>query len=590
MSAGACKLCGDALVTSGLGRLCLPCGHTVHEQCAHQMRLQNSAAQCPNCGHECEELMGAEALYQKSEGHAVRKEFEEVVRLLAAALDLQPQHPDASAALGQCYALGTGVGVNLEKAVELLQVGVASGSKLATFKLGQMYSIGQGVEKDVQKALKLLTQALGAGFAPAATALGSMYLMGDGVTKDEKRAEMYFLQACAAGVPIDPDAATMMGITCLKKTGDVGLGLLLLEIGHKAENAAASFCLWEHYKNIDFSKAFEYLEAAHWASCATGGPMTFATWCLGSVYCSRDMAKGIQFMLVARDAGHPEAVEFVPQLIMDASPEDLDGMTILAKAVFAPEDGRSFTASQLKDRADKMWSDIQSGDLRQPPSNLVSYVNAQKSERIPRGMPQSFTVHIIQYSRHPKTLGQALLKGEELKACRDSLAARGYSCEQPSGAKIFVLPEQFEAVIAAIADQDLKPWHVIVSDEFEKLVVQAVKKLPSSEQVKEKHRKAVVSGPCNSCGAERPRFICKRCNLVRYCSRACQQQDWRVHKLSCTSSCYDMEGDLDSLVVVKRTFLEIKLKNSLRSTPASIDRTKSTTDTDPRKGMNPRKS
>eukprot|EP00931_Biecheleriopsis_adriatica_P102938 TRINITY_DN77843_c0_g1_i1.p1 TRINITY_DN77843_c0_g1~~TRINITY_DN77843_c0_g1_i1.p1 ORF type:complete len:593 (-),score=108.18 TRINITY_DN77843_c0_g1_i1:236-2014(-) len=588
-----CKLCGDALVTSGLGRLPLPCGHRVHEQCALQSRVRNSAAQCPNCDQECEDLMGADALCQKAEGHVICREFEEAARLLTVALDLQPHHPDASSALGQLFAEGRGVEANLEKAVELLRVGLASGSSLAALKLGGMYSSGVGVKKDTKKALKLLEQALAAGLIPAATFLAHMYLAGDGVPKDEERATAYLEQAVLAGIPIDPDAATLLGIYRLKRTNDVGFGLQLLEIGHQGENAAASFAFWDHYKRTHPRKAFAYLEAAHWAGHAAGQPILDAAWTLGLQYLNGiDEAKGIYFLLVARDAGHPDAVKFVPQLISGFSIEGFKQTTMMAKAAFAPADGQSFTASQLKDRADKMWSAIKSGTmtLSDLPSEVLSHANAQRSEEIPRGVSSSFAVHVIQYSRHPKMLRRALLEGEELKECRDELAARGYSCEQSSGAKVFVLPEQFEPVIAAIEDQDLKPWHVVVSDEFEKAVVRTVKQLPSQEQVREKSNKAVVAGPCNTCGMQRPRFVCHRCSLVRYCSRACQQQDWRVHKRSCIPSYGDTEGNLDSLVVVKRTFLEVPLKNSLRSSQASVDRTKSTTDTDPRKGMNPRKA
>lgn len=371
-----------------------------------------------------------------------------------------------------------------------------------------------------------------------------------------------------------------MGIVCLKKKRDVGLGMQLLEIGHEMENPAASFTLWEHYKAKDTRRAMPYLEAAHWASVAAGVPMLNATWTLGLMHMDgQDQAKGIYLLTVAWAEGHPEAVKFLPDLV-GMSAEQRETTALLAKAVFAPSHGHTLSAAQLKQRAEGLWAKVVSGTFGPAdlPDELVAHVNAQQSKAVPRSAASSFTVHLIQYSRHPQSLRRALLEGPELKPCRDSLAACGFSCEQPSGAKVFVAPEQFEAVLAAIQEKDLKPWHVVASEDFEEAVAHAVQQLPSQQQVREKGHSTVE---CSGCGAQAPRYACQRCHLVRYCSKACQQKDWQLHKQSCEAG---------ELLVVKRTFLEVPLKNSLRSTPASADRTKSTTDADPRKGGKPRKA
>lgn len=186
-------------------------------------------------------------------------------------------------------------------------------------------------------------------------------------------------------------------------------------------------------------------------------------------------------------------------------------------------------------------------------------------------------------------LRTALLEGEELKGCRDALASKGLSAELPCGAKVFVLPEQWDSVINAIDSLDLKPWHVVFSEEFEKALNEAVKSLPSKAQIREKQRSRLPSGPCASCGGVNPRFTCKRCNIVRYCSKGCQQLDWRQHRKLCIPS-HENVDDSGFPVILKRTFLEVPVQTSFRSSPASGDQTKSTTDADPRKGSNPRKA
>jgi len=305
----------------------------------------------------------------------------------------------------------------------------------------------------------------------------------------------------------------------------------------------------------------------------------------------KNEAKGLQLLLVVWDAGDPQAVRDVPQLIVGSTPETLSSLAEQAKLIFAPADAKNFSASQLKGRADQLWQRMKDGKLNVSdlPSSFVARINAKQSESVPLGKPPSFAVHVIQYSRHPSILRSALLEGEELRICRDALAANGFSAEQPSGAKVFVLPEQFDSVLSAIDSLDLKPWHVVVSEEFEKAVDQAVKRLPSQAQVREKQRTHVPSGPCASCGMVTPRFTCQRCNLVRYCSRGCQQQNWRDHKKLCIASQENVD-DSGFPVVLKRTFLEVPVQSSLRSSQVSGDKTKSTTDADPRKGMNPRKA
>ena len=65
-----------------------------------------------------------------------------------------------------------------------------------------------------------------------------------------------------------------------------------------------------------------------------------------------------------------------------------------------------------------------------------------------------------------------------------ALRDAGFSAELPSGAKLFVHPEQVQLVMEATADWVLRPRHVIVSADYEEAVLQALCVLPRKLGVK----------------------------------------------------------------------------------------------------------
>lgn len=185
-----------------------------------------------------------------------------------------------------------------------------------------------------------------------------------------------------------------------------------------------------------------------------------------------------------------------------------------------------------------------------------------KERLVDDGSGSVMRVSVLEYSRHPQALRQALLEGEQLRSCRLGLAERGLQPELPGGAKVFVSPDLFEAVAEAVRDKDLKPWHVIVSDEFLALVEETVAALRSRDQVREKSRKSLeVPAVCHTCDAS-------------------VQHDSQYGLVNI---------DADIPFLISRTFIHIKVPSSLRSVPNS-KQTASTTDADARKGPNPRKA
>ena len=54
--------------------------------------------------------------------------------------------------------------------------------------------------------------------------------------------------------------------------------------------------------------------------------------------------------------------------------------------------------------------------------------------------------------------------------CRAALAQRGYSCELPDRALVFVEPDEFTAVRHALRGVKLKPYDIVISRRFEYLL------------------------------------------------------------------------------------------------------------------------
>jgi hypothetical protein len=92
-------------------------------------------------------------------------------------------------------------------------------------------------------------------------------------------------------------------------------------------------------------------------------------------------------------------------------------------------------------------------------------------------------VFLHRYSRCPEEFHEALGRGQDLEPVRAALELAGHEWQLPSGAKVFVFPDQFAAVSAVLAGRDLRPHHVVVSQAFEPLVRDALGRLPSRLRV-----------------------------------------------------------------------------------------------------------
>merc|ERR1712048_48157 len=89
---------------------------------------------------------------------------------------------------------------------------------------------------------------------------------------------------------------------------------------------------------------------------------------------------------------------------------------------------------------------VQEADAR------AATVNGPLSSAILRSRLVPDAVVLLEVDRTLSTLRDALLAGDELANVRDALMSHGHPVELPSGAKVFVRPEQYQSVVTTIEE------------------------------------------------------------------------------------------------------------------------------------------
>jgi len=136
-------------------------------------------------------------------------------------------------------------------------------------------------------------------------------------------------------------------------------------------------------------------------------------------------------------------------------------------AASAPSGGASSKtkmSTSVTDLETALEASVQEADAR------AAAVNGPLSNAILRSRLVPDLVVLLEVDRTLNTLRHALLAGDELANVRDALVSHGHPIELPSGAKIFVRPEQYNSVVTSIEPMDLKPRHIVVSQEYDTLV------------------------------------------------------------------------------------------------------------------------
>lgn len=141
--------------------------------------------------------------------------------------------------------------------------------------------------------------------------------------------------------------------------------------------------------------------------------------------------------------------------------------------------------SILQTEADHIWADAV--------QNLIS----SNTQSIPEGGLQEWyeePVYVYPYSRTPAEFREVLLQGTELEHVRSDLQKQGYSCIlEPSGAKVFVRPEQYAQVVQSLAESSivLHTSHVIIAQSFIPELEASIANIPTRRKVRVKMRDVV---------------------------------------------------------------------------------------------------
>ncbi|CAE8630042.1 unnamed protein product [Polarella glacialis] len=239
-------------------------------------------------------------------------------------------------------------------------------------------------------------------------------------------------------------------------------------------------------------------------------------------------------------------------------------------------ESESFQAEMEIEAADMdagLEASIREADDRAVDANATLSAAIFESRRVP------LCISLLEYSRSPQSFREVFLEGSSFEACRQGLRetealtelwGSGGVPELVSGAKLLVHPEQAQALLLQLhsgfvqiqpdreyegspQEVQLRPRHVIVSEDFEPALLEAIAALPGrgTKRISEKQRQPMTDATSSSSGDQVPK-----------------------------------EDDTDEpLMPVSRTFIHFSEASSIWSGPTHGQKTSSTTS-----APNPRQS
>lgn len=120
-------------------------------------------------------------------------------------------------------------------------------------------------------------------------------------------------------------------------------------------------------------------------------------------------------------------------------------------------------------------------------TSSTSQKNASLMEAILHSQPskEAACVVILKYSRDPECFHAVLQTDPQLQECQLQLKNHGLPFRLPSGAYLFVQPDELSAVLDYISEHkvQLGPSHVLVSEAVEDAVTQCVASLPRKHKI-----------------------------------------------------------------------------------------------------------
>ena len=141
--------------------------------------------------------MTAEELYQAGRAAKDAADYGKAMEYFQLAADAG--NAEGWRGIGNLYANGEGVEMNLDKAREYFGLAAEQGDAKAFFNIGVMYEYGDNGEKDIGKAVEYYLKSGEMGFADAWRTLATIYQFGNGVEPDIGKVVEYWQKAADLG-------------------------------------------------------------------------------------------------------------------------------------------------------------------------------------------------------------------------------------------------------------------------------------------------------------------------------------------------------------------------------------------------------
>jgi len=604
-TSGTCCICLDSLNTPGLGQQTLGCGHVLHEKCVNDMRRHGSKSFCPLCRAELDELTPVQHMYEEAILLSIRGSYQEGFQKLSQVLDVQPDHAEANALMGKFFDLGHGVRKDPCQAVEYYEAAIRLGSQQNVLNnLGQIYK-SQGKQKQAER---LFSEAHHNHNCTSATF--NLAVMSKEVGNTKRAEELYWI-AHRNGHGV----ATYNLANLKREQGHFKIAeeLYLQVIHHLPYGEIWELQQQEHRQDLiggamnnlgiiycqqgKLNQAREMLMRAlrNGKIEALSGMLLIIAkmrsqrgkeaahnWIMEAATSKREVQ--VISLLISKDSDSKDSDSGAPRFnrgsevrihgLHSTAGQLLNGCdgTVLGHDIAT---GRIQVAVQgagnklikeanLTKLAPSLSSEVANQTRAASDSSTLSTLPVSKVEDLEEGLQASLrhaaesaavhdaplmdaimrsakdghsvTVVILEFSRNEEWFRRVLLESEELEECRQALREACLSPELPSGAKCFVSPNMFEAVVQALREQGIKTGkrHVIVSTELEDIV----------KHVVEVGRQSVSR-------RERGSFKMKVRSEVDVTLGA------KLHQSSGVGA--------NPFVLIKRTFIDVKLPNSMRS-------------------------
>ena len=91
-----CCICLGGLVTTGLGRQTLGCGHVLHEKCINKVRRYGLSASCPLCRTHLPDLEPVWRMFDEAMFLYLRQSHPEAFQKVSQVLEVDPEHCGAN--------------------------------------------------------------------------------------------------------------------------------------------------------------------------------------------------------------------------------------------------------------------------------------------------------------------------------------------------------------------------------------------------------------------------------------------------------------------------------------------------------------